>query len=79
MLRLRYQGWSVAAAAASVTAERSPARLGLRAGDDDVDRSMGSDEAAEGRRDPATQRLQDAPTLAVRTFDGSAATFPASL
>jgi MerR family transcriptional regulator, light-induced transcriptional regulator len=67
VLRLTAQGWSVAAAAASVTAERSPSRLGLVVVPSEVD------EAAEQRRDPATQRLHETLARAVRTFDAASA------
>jgi DNA-binding transcriptional MerR regulator len=75
VLRLTSQGWSVAAAAASVTADRSPSRLGLVA--------SGPDEAAEGavdgassggrRQDPATTRFRDALGRAIHGFDGPGA------
>jgi MerR family transcriptional regulator, light-induced transcriptional regulator len=73
VLRLTSQGWSVSAAAASVTAERSPSRLGLvrnPPGDRD-----GPDEnvASAGRVDPATVVLREDLTRAIRTFDASAA------
>ena len=67
VLRLTAQGWSVSTAAASVTAERSPSRLGL---------VMEPGQAADGseqRRDPTTQRLHDTLARAVRTFDANAA------
>jgi DNA-binding transcriptional MerR regulator len=69
VLRLTAQGWSVGAAAASVTAERSPSRLGLVA--DPVEPSGDGDPAS--RRDPTTQRLQDSLARAVRRFDAGAA------
>lgn len=67
VLRLTAQGWSVAAAAASVTAERSPSRLGLVLEPDE-----GSDVAGQ-RREPAQRRLHDELARAVRTFDAAAA------
>jgi len=67
VLRLTAQGWSVSAAAASVTAERSPSRLGL------VTELPATSEASDARHDPTTQRLHDALARAVRTFDASAA------
>ena len=66
VLRLTAQGWSVSAAAASVTAERSPSRLGLVA-----DPPEATDAAA--RRDPTAHRLHDLLTRAVHTFDTAAA------
>ena len=66
VLRLTAQGWSVSAAAASVTAERSPSRLGLV-----TDPPEATDAAA--RRDPTAQRLHDLLTRAVHTFDTAAA------
>ncbi len=62
VLRLTAQGWSVGAAAASITAERSPSRLGL---------VVESPETADDtpRRDPTTQRLHESLARAVRTFD----------
>jgi DNA-binding transcriptional MerR regulator len=67
VLRLTAQGWSVAAAAASVTAERSPSRLGL------VAEPLGTSVDSESRRDPTAQRLHDTLARAVRTFDADAA------
>jgi MerR family transcriptional regulator, light-induced transcriptional regulator len=73
VLRLTAQGWAVAAAAGSVTAERSPARLGLVSALDGGDDAEGRTGAGEGRRDPAMHRLQDELARAVRSFDASAA------
>jgi DNA-binding transcriptional MerR regulator len=67
VLRLTAQGWSVAAAAASITAERSPSRLGLV-----LEPVEGSD-VADQRRDPTQRRLHDELARAVRTFDAVAA------
>jgi DNA-binding transcriptional MerR regulator len=66
VLRLTAQGWSVSAAAASVTSERSPSRLGLV-----TDLPETTD--APPRRDPTAQRLHDLLTRAVHTFDTAAA------
>ena len=73
VLRLTAQGWSVAAAAASISAARAPARLSLVATLDVTDGSDRSDRSADGRPDPGVQRLQDDLALAVRTLDVSAA------
>jgi MerR family transcriptional regulator, light-induced transcriptional regulator len=66
VLRLTAQGWSVSAAAASVTAERSPSRLGLVAEPPETTRET-TDDAP--RRDPTAQRLHETLARAVRTFD----------
>jgi MerR family transcriptional regulator, light-induced transcriptional regulator len=69
VLRLTSQGWSVSAAAASVTADRTP-RLGLVG-----EPAAPADEATGGRAtaDPATARCRDDLARALRTFDGQAA------
>jgi MerR family transcriptional regulator, light-induced transcriptional regulator len=70
VLRLTSQGWTVSAAAASVTAERSPSRLGLvRTSPSEPDETDGS----ARRIDAATMSLRDALTRAIRGFDASAA------
>lgn len=77
VLRLTSQGWSVTAAAGSVSAERSPSRLGLvRAaprGDDTTDGTSDRPDGAAGRFDMATVRLRDGLALAIRDLDASAA------
>jgi len=72
VLRLTAQGWSVAAAAASVTAERAPSRLGLV---NDVGSPDASVSASGGGRasDPATSRFREALAAAIGAFDGIAA------
>ena len=66
VLRLTAQGWSVSAAAASVTAERTPARLGLV-------ESSASDQDVAGRADPSSARAREILARAVRTYDASEA------
>jgi DNA-binding transcriptional MerR regulator len=87
VLRLTSQGWSVSAAAASVTTERTPARLGLvstgtdgaaSGAADGVERRAAHGEGSEAdsadpRRDPASRRLEEDLARAVRTFDVSMA------
>jgi DNA-binding transcriptional MerR regulator len=70
VLRLTAQGWNVGAAAASVTAERSPSRLEL------VPDLEGSDERAAPAGsgvDPTTARAVAALAAAVRAYDAGAA------
>jgi len=67
VLRLTAQGWSVSAASRSVTAERSPARLGLVEGPVDPEAPGGD------RSDPMTIRLRDELARAIRTFDAQVA------
>jgi DNA-binding transcriptional MerR regulator/methylmalonyl-CoA mutase cobalamin-binding subunit len=83
VLRLTSQGWSVSAAAASITAERSPARLGLVSDGADPStpeaadgverrrpRGVGSEaDSADPPRGPVSQRLEADLAQAVRTFD----------
>ena len=71
VLRLTAQGWSVAAAAGSVTAERSPARLGLVRSP--AEAGQGPAGAAEERADATTLRLRDDLARSIRDFDASAA------
>jgi DNA-binding transcriptional MerR regulator len=85
VLRLTAQDWSVAAAAASVTADRSPARLALLAtrpaadGWSAVDGTVHDEDDAVGgagtgrRQDPATTRFRDALGRAIHGFDGQGA------
>ena len=64
VLRLTGQGWSVGAAARSVTAERAPARLGL------VGDPAGPDAAATPDATvPAVRRARDDLAAAVRAYD----------
>jgi len=68
VLRLTAQGWSVSAAAASVTAERSPSRLGLVGGDasgGQVDPSGGLEP------DAATVRFREGLSVAIAAFDAA--------
>ncbi len=65
VLRLTAQGWSVGAAAASVTADRSPSRLGLV-----LDPDAGADAVVS---DTTSSRARDALASAVRAYDASAA------
>ena len=71
VLRLTGQGWSVSAAAGSVTAERSPARLELvrPPAEDGSEPGAG---AAE-RTDPTTVRLREELARSIREFDASTA------
>ena len=66
VLRLTSQGWSVSAAAASVTAERSPSRLGL------VEDSDGGTERSRPA-DPSSARSREILARAVRTYDAAEA------
>ena len=67
VLRLTAQGWSVGAAAASVTAERSPARLGL------VGDPAGPSDAPSDVVEPSTLRARQDLARAVRTYDAATA------
>jgi len=78
VLRLTAQGWSVSTAAATITAERSPARLelvggpeGTRAGAAGAMTVTTADHGTS-RRDPESQRLQDELAHAVRRYDVAA-------
>jgi len=73
VLRLTAQGWSVSAAAASVTAERAPARLGLVGSGTDAAAPASTSAGADPRRDPTSRRLEQDLAQAVRTFDVSLA------
>jgi DNA-binding transcriptional MerR regulator len=77
VLRLTSQGWSVTAAAGSVSAERSPSRLGLvrtaPGADGTTDGSSERVDGAAGRVDTATVGLRDGLAHAIRDFDASAA------
>jgi len=80
VLRLTSQGWSVSAAAGSVTAERSPSRLGIvRNLTGPEDAADGADPASDeargvaGRVDAATMDLREDLARAIRDFDASAA------
>jgi MerR family transcriptional regulator, light-induced transcriptional regulator len=87
VLRLTSQGWSVAAAAASITADRSPSRLGLVATGPDAAATADSGDGGSAARDaaaagparggrgpdPATARFRDALGRAIHSFDGAAA------
>jgi MerR family transcriptional regulator, light-induced transcriptional regulator len=77
VLRLTSQGWSVTAAAGSVSAERSPSRLGLvRAAPGVHDATDGMSDRADdaaGRVDTATVSLRDGLANAIRDFDASTA------
>ena len=81
VLRLTAQGWSVSAAAASITAERAPARLGLVSSDADGAAAgagpHGADTAgsqgADTQRDPTSRRLEEDLATAVRALDVSMA------
>ncbi len=66
VLRLTSQGWSVGAAAASVTSERTPSRLGL---------VEAPEASARGDRspDPSTARARELLARAVRAYDASGA------
>lgn len=64
VLRLTAQGWSVGAAARSITAEHAPARLGL-VGDPQP--------AAAPSGDPSSHRARDELTAAVRAYDATTA------
>jgi DNA-binding transcriptional MerR regulator len=66
VLRLTAQGWSVSAAAASVTAERTPSRLGL------VEAPFAAPEQPRSS-DPSSARAREILARAVRTYDGSEA------
>lgn len=68
VLRLTAQGWSVSAAAASVTAERSPSRLGLVGGD-----ATGAAHDGSGTREPdaATARFREGLAAAISGFDAA--------
>ena len=65
VLRLTAQGWSVGAAAASITAERSPSRLGLVPDLDGAPTEPASDTTSAHARAELAR--------AVRAYDGSAA------
>ena len=65
VLRLTAQGWSVGAAAASITAERSPSRLGLVPDLDDAPAGPAPDVTSERARAELAR--------AVRAYDASAA------
>jgi len=67
VLRLTAQGWSVGAAAASVGAERSPARLGL------VGDPAGPSDAPSDVVEPSTLRARQDLARAVRTYDAATA------
>jgi DNA-binding transcriptional MerR regulator len=66
VLRLTSQGWSVSAAAASVTSERAPSRLGLV---EAPEASARSDRST----DPSTTRARELLARAVRAYDASEA------
>jgi DNA-binding transcriptional MerR regulator len=66
VLRLTAQGWSVSAAAASITAERTPARLGL------VETSGAAPESPRPT-DPSSARARELLARAVRAYDASEA------
>lgn len=68
VLRLTAQGWSVGAAAASVTAERAPSRLGLVG-----DPSSSGAAAERPSADPAVVGLRDDLARALHGYDPSAA------
>lgn len=67
VLRLTAQGWSVGAAAASVTAERTPSRLGLVG--EATASTAGVPDAGGPTTDPAITALRDDLAHAVRTYD----------
>jgi DNA-binding transcriptional MerR regulator len=67
VLRLTAQGWSVGSAAASVTAERSPARLGL------VGDPAGPSDGPSDVVEPSTLRARQDLARAVRTYDAATA------
>lgn len=73
VLRLTGQGWSVAAAAASVTAERSPARLGLVRSPSEGEDEAGTTTRTAERTDATTVRLRDDLARAIHAFDASTA------
>jgi len=74
VLRLTGQGWSVSAAAGSVTAERSPARLGLvRAPTSSAHGADGAADSSADRVDAATLRLRDDLARSIREFDAAIA------
>lgn len=81
VLRLTAQGWSVTAAAGSVTSGRTPSRLGLVRtpawpADGLQDGPPGAGPAADGiteRPDVTTGRLRDDLARAIREFDAAAA------
>ena len=68
VLRLTAQGWSVSAAAASVTAERSPSRLGLVGGDVTGGQHDGT---ATREPDAATSRFREGLAAAISAFDAA--------
>jgi len=72
VLRLTAQGWSVSAAASTITAERSPARLGLVGEPDGTAATSGAAAGTVPRRDPEALRLRAELARAVRTYDTSA-------
>jgi MerR family transcriptional regulator, light-induced transcriptional regulator len=67
VLRLTAQGWSVSAAAASVTAERTPSRLGLVADPE------GWTSSRPTTPDASTARAREELARAVRAYDGPTA------
>ena len=74
VLRLTAQGWSVGAAAASVTAERTTSRLGLVGmSDEDVPTAGEDGPRADAAEAPSTVRARDELARAVRAYDGPAA------
>jgi methanogenic corrinoid protein MtbC1 len=66
VLRLTAQGWSVSAAAASITGERAPSRLGLVT-------DPGTASAARAAADPSSESARAELARAVRAYDGPAA------